>query len=75
MLTLIKEKYKRDYDIIVEINKNGKITEVIYHTKNKDAVVKVLPFKVNNYELIRYDKNGYNVVRSDKKKCQEYTGW
>ena len=34
-----------------------------------------LQFKVNNYELIRYDKNGYNVVRSDKKKCQEYTGW
>ena len=75
MLTLIKEKYKRDYDIIVEIDKNGKITEVIYHTKNKDAVVKMLQFKVNNYELIRYDKNGYNVVRSDKKKCQEYTRW
>ena len=75
MLTLIKEKYKRDYDIIVEINKNGKITEVIYHIKNKDAVVKVLQFKINNHELIRYDKNGYNVVRSDKKKCQEYTGW
>ena len=75
MLTLIKEKYKRDYDIIVEIDRNGTITEVIYHTKNKDAVVKVLPFKVNNYELIRYDKNGYNVVRSDKKKCQEYIGW
>ena len=75
MLTLIKEKYKRDYDIIVEINKNGKITEVIYHIKNKDAVVKLLPFKVNNYELIKYDRNGYNVVRSDKKKCQGYTGW
>ena len=75
MLTLIKEKYKRDYDIIVEINKNGKITEVIYHIKNKDAVVKLLPIKVNNYELIKYDRNGYNVVRSDKKKCQEYTGW
>ena len=75
MLTLIKEKYKRDYDVIVEINKNGKITEVIYHNKNKDAVVKVLQFKVNNYELIRYNRNGYNVVRSDKNKCQEYTGW
>ena len=75
MITLIKEKYKRDYDIIVEINKNGKITEVIYHTKNKDALVKVLQFKVNNYELIRYNKNGYNVVRSDKKKRQEYTRW
>ena len=75
MLTLIKEKYKRDYDIIVEIDKNGKITEVIYHIKNKDAVVKLLPFKVSNYELIRYDKNGYNVVRSDKKKCQEYARW
>lgn len=75
MLTLIKEKYKRDYEIIVEINKNGKITEVIYHTKNKDAVVKVLQFKVNNYELIRYDKNYYNIVRSNKKECQEYGGW
>ena len=75
MITLIKEKYKRDYDIIVEMDKNGKITEVIYHIKNKDAVVKVLPFQSNNYELIRYNKNGYNVVRSDKKKCQEYTGW
>jgi hypothetical protein len=75
MLTLIKQGYKRDYDVIVEIDKNGKITEVIYHIKNKDAVVKVLQFKVNNYELTRYDKNGYNVVRSDKKKCQEYTGW
>ena len=75
MLTLIKKGYKRDYDIIVEISANGKITEVIYHTKNKDAVVKLLQFKVNNYELIRYDKNGYNVVRSDKDKCQKYTGW
>ena len=75
MITLIKHGYKRDYDIIVEINKNGKITEVIYHTKNKDAVVKLLPFKVNNYELIIYNRNGYNVVRSDKKKCQEYIGW
>ena len=30
---------------------------------------------VSNYELISYNRNGYNVVRSDKKKCQEYTGW
>lgn len=75
MITLIKHGYKRDYDIIVEINKRGEITEVVYHIKNKEAIVKLLPFKVNNCEMTRYERNGYNVVRSDKKKCQEYTGW
>ena len=75
MITLIKENYKRDYDVIVEVNKNGTITEVFYHTKNKDAVVKVIPYKINNFELKKYDRNYYNVIRSNKQHCQEYGGW
>ena len=75
MMTLIKEGYKRDYDVIVEVNKNGTITEVYYHTKNKVAVVKNIPYKITNLDLKRYDRNYYNVIRSNKKNCQEYGGW
>ena len=75
MMTLIKEGYKRDYDVIVEVSKNGTITEVYYHIKNKDAVVNNIPYKITNLELKKYDRNYYNIVRSNKKHCQEYGVW
>ena len=72
MMTLIKER--GIFDSIIEINKNGDVTHVICDAKGECDVYKY-ETKVSNRSLKVFDKNYYNVVRSDKKKCQEYTGW
>ena len=72
MMTLIRERM--NFDVIVEINKNGDITQVLCDKKG-GILITVLPHKISNTELKIYDRNYYNVVRSNKKECQEYGGW
>ena len=72
MLTLIRERM--NFDVIIEINKNGTITQVLCNKKGS-AFITVLPYKISNLELKIYDRNYYNIVRSNKKECQEYGGW
>ena len=72
MLTLIRERM--NFDVVVEANKNGDITQVICDKTGAKLITK-LSYKISNIELSIYDKNYYNVVRSNKKECQEYGGW
>ena len=72
MLTLIRERM--NFDVVVEVNKNGDITQVLCDKTGAKLITK-LPHKISNTELKIYDKNYYNIVRSNKKECQEYGGW
>ena len=72
MITLIRERAK--FDVIIEVNKNGTITQVLCDKAGAKLITK-LPHKISNTELSVYDRNYYNIVRSNKKKCQEYGGW
>ena len=72
MLTLIRERMR--FDVLIEVNKNGDITQVLYDKTGAKLITK-LPHKISNIELSIYDKNYYNIVRSNKKECQEYGGW
>ena len=72
MMTLIRER--ANFDVIIEVNKKGTITQVLCDKKGS-AFITVLPYKISNLELKIYDRNYYNVVRSNKKECQEYGGW
>ena len=72
MLTLIRERM--NFDVVVEVNKNGTITQVLCDKKGS-VFTTVLPYKISNLELKIYDRNYYNIVRSNKKHCQEYGGW
>ena len=71
MITLIRER--ANFDVIIEINKNGTITQVLCDKTGAKLIAK-LPHKISNTELKIYDKNYYNVIRSNKKECQEYGG-
>lgn len=71
-LTLIREKM--NFDVVVEVSKNGDITKVICDKTGAKLITK-LPYKISNTELKKYDKNYYNIIRSNKKECQEYGGW
>ena len=72
MLTLIRERM--NFDVVGEVNKNGDITQVICDKTGAKLITK-LPYKISNIELSIYDKNYYNVIRSNKKECQGYGGW
>ena len=73
MMTIIKERYI--YDVIVEISKDGTFQMVMCDKKGKRIMVHRSNFKINNTDLSYFSKNYYNVVRSNKKHCQEYGGW
>jgi MinD superfamily P-loop ATPase len=72
VLTLIRERM--NFDVVIEVNKNGDITQVLCDKEGAKSITK-LPYKISNTELSVYDRNYYNIVRSNKKECQEYGSW
>lgn len=72
MITLIRERM--NFDVVIEVSKNGDITQVLCDKTGAKLITK-LPYKISNTELSIYGKNYYNIVRSNKKECQEYGGW